>query len=511
MSSPAEIRARLRAAARGLLASNGEDIADAAAWLDELSARDLLRADGVARQWRVDGLTLGAPETWTDEVLQRSEVAAVIGAMHFDGFARERALRQLIERDSILASKMIAIRAGDHVRQIRDCAVQELARRTSLRDAAAIVAILDRSDGRKHGSQIRDSYLSTVISMHGDRAVWQVLRESSDRDMRRAAYRHSALVGYLDCQLALDELPRERDQVVRSVLARLVADSGDADAIQKALLRARAADARVLGLVRLNARDLPPAEVERLLSDSSVLVRWWARRRWAELGEDPRSAYRRAIAGASSAAFRARAYIGLAESGQSIPREELLALISSNEPPLVKVGLQMLADDARPADKEMLLSLAGSSEPRIARLACEALAKNPNIWTLTDVEQLQRSDVPALRRRSWWLRRSRGGWEAVIADLDALRDSDRSIAELGRSPQLPRFSTPTDTQRSQVRELLAGAQLRREQKLGIALAAGLPDLLVELRDLPRYEAKVQPTAVRTSAAARPWWRRWGSN
>lgn len=91
--SPAQIRGRLRAAAQGVFAMDGGATAVAAEWLAGLSARDLLRVDGFARQWRVDGPTLGKAQQWTKEVLQHSETAAAIGAMHADGFVREPALR----------------------------------------------------------------------------------------------------------------------------------------------------------------------------------------------------------------------------------------------------------------------------------------------------------------------------------------------------------------------------------------------------------------------------------
>ncbi len=487
--------------------------AETAEWLAGLTARELLRVDGFARQWRVDGPALGSAQQWTEKVLQRSEPAAAIGSMHADGFVRERSLRRLAAGHSSTAMRMIAVRALDHVPQVRAAAREELGQRTSLQQAAEIMPILERSDARSLGSEVRASYLDSICAVHGEETVWESLRRSADRDMRRAAYRHSAMRGHIGPEDAVRALPREGDQVVRRILARLVADDGDVDAIRRVLLHARAADARALALVRLSADQLPPADLERLLVDSSVLVRWWARRRWAEIGHDAAAACRRAITEATSPTLRARAYIGLAEAGESIDRAELLGLVDSDEPALKKAGLTLMADKVHPEDKQMLLDLVGGDHSRVARLASEALAANLAIWTLEDVQRLKHHADAIMRRRAWWLHRSRGGWEAVIADLEALHDPDDSIVRLGRSPRPPMYSTPSPRQQAHVRGLLLDAPLSREQKLNIALAAGLRDLLADLREEPRFQARVEggvpatAAPVGTTAAVRSWWRR----
>lgn len=114
-----------------------------------------------------------------------------------------------------------------------------------------------------------------------------------------------------------------------------------------------------------------------------------------------------------------------------------------------------------------------------------------------------------MRRRAWWLRRSLGGWEAVIADLEALHDRDLLVAGLGRSPRPPMYFTPTAEQQSQVQALLADAALSRAQQLDIALAAGLRDLVADLRDQPLFQqSATRDDVVRNPDPVRPWWRRW---
>jgi hypothetical protein len=46
------------------------------------------------------------------------------------------------------------------------------------------------------------------------------------------------------------------------------------------------------------------------------------------------------------------------------------------------------------------------------------------------------------------------------------------------------YFEPTDVQRERITGLLADATISREQKLGIALAAGLPDVVDMLRARP---------------------------
>ena len=171
MLSPAQIRERLRAAAHGVFSMDDGATAEAAEWLTGLSARDLLRVDGFARQWRVDGPTLWKAQQWTKEVLQHLEIAAAIGAMHADGLVRERSLRRLAAGHSGIAMRMIAVRAQDHVHQVRAVAQEHLAQRTELQQAAEIMPILERSDARTLGSKVRASYLDSICAIHGEKSA----------------------------------------------------------------------------------------------------------------------------------------------------------------------------------------------------------------------------------------------------------------------------------------------------------------------------------------------------
>lgn len=210
--------------------------------------------------------------------------------------------------------------------------------------------VLHRFEQRDRGAEVAYVYLEWLQTIHGTTQTWEALRNSTDRDLRRSAYRHSIDGSLLDVDVAISLLPRERDQVVRRLLARVVADHGLPPAIREVLLRGRSAEGRVLGLVRLQAPSLTNDDVFPLLADSPVLVRFWPRKRWQELGGDAERACRDLVESAATPSRRARAYVALSESGAKIDRTEILDLVRESEPALQKVGLQLLAPIAAPED-----------------------------------------------------------------------------------------------------------------------------------------------------------------
>lgn len=176
----------------------------------------------------------------------------------------------------------------------------------------------------------------------------------------------------VDVDDAVSLLPRERDHVVRRALAHVIAHHGQPPSVREVLLRGRSAEGRVLGLVRLHPPDLTKDDVLPLLADTSVLVRFWARKRWLELGGDAAQACKDLIEAASTPSQRARAYVGLSETGTNIDRSEILDLVSGSEPALQKVGLRLLAPVAAPEDLPEVLGLVRSENSRVARLAIDA-------------------------------------------------------------------------------------------------------------------------------------------
>jgi hypothetical protein len=474
-------------------------------WLTTVAARELLRIDYYARQVRYEASALGLPQQWTRDVLASPlPVVAALASMHPNGYVRERAVQRLIASREALSDHALAVRVTDHVGVIRESAAREVLRRQTLEHADHIVPLLHRIEQRGRGAHVLPLYVHALATKHGEASVWARLRNSTDHDLRRAAFRHSfdsALLGLPD---AIVLFPHERDQVVRRQLTRVIADSATPDVISTVLLRGRSAESRVLALVKLSVAELDGADVERLLVDSSVLVRLWARRRWQEMGHDPATTYAKLARSTATPIVRARAYTGLAETDTAIERQEILDLVHSPELPLRKIGLALLRGSATAEDVPLLLRSVAGDHSRVARLASEVLIDSPHVWSLADLASLKAAHNPELRRRAWWIHRHLGGWEAVIADLDLLHDSDPKLAALGRQPVPPMYFPPTDRQRQRIVDLLATATLNRDQLLTITIAAGLSGLA----PTSAVSDSVPPSDSAPVAYPRPWWRIW---
>jgi hypothetical protein len=504
MLNPVEIRGRLAEGAAAALRGDRTVLEEIASWLDSASARELLRIDDFARQFRYEGPVLGKSQQWTEEILDRSLPAVTaLASMHPDGFVRERAVRSLVMSSEPGSDRTLTVRVSDHVSVIREAAAGEVLQRMTLEQADRIMPLLHRIEQRGRGADVLPLYLHSLVTVHGEAKVWARLRASGDRDMRRAAFQFSLASGLLTPDGAVELLPREKDQIIRRLLTRVIADTAPAEVVTQVLLRGRAADSRALGLVRLTASELHPEDAERLLVDSSVLVRLWARRRWEEMGRDPATTYAAVARSGAKPVSRARAYVGLAETNAAIEREEILDLVHSDELALRKVGLILLKGKAAAEDVPALFVLAAADNSRLARLASEVLTHNPRLWSVPDLAALKAAEAPELRRRAWWIHRNRGGWEAVIADLELLHDPDPHLAVLGGQPVAPMYFQPTEPQKQRIAHLLRRSRLKRSQVLSIALAAGLREFLRN----PDESAVSREPAVDPAIPGRRWWKR----
>jgi hypothetical protein len=475
MLSPPQIRRRLSEGAAAALRDDRAVLDETASWLTSATARELLRIDHWARRFRSEGPALGESRNWTGNVLASPlPVVAALASMHPDGYVRERAVRSLTASRGTLSDRALAVRVTDHIGVIRERAAREVLRRSSVDHADQMVPLLHRIEHRGRGADVLRRYLDALVTEHGEANVWARLRSSADRDLRRAAFRHGFDAGLLGPPDAVALFPGERDQVVRRQLIRVIADSATSDVIAGVLLRGRSAEGRVLALLKLTAAELDPVDVERLLVDSSVLVRLWARRRWQEMGRDPVSAYAEVARSAARPIERARAYTALAGTDTALDRREILDLVHSAELPLRKVGLSLLRGSATAEDVPMLLGSVAGDHSLVARLASEVLVQSPRLWSVPDLAPLKAAEDPDVRRRAWWIHRHRGGWEAVIADLELLHDTDPQLAALGRRPELPAYFQPTEAQRQRIADLLAEAPFDSDHLRFIPIAAGLP-------------------------------------
>ncbi|WP_409461886.1 hypothetical protein [Amycolatopsis sp. GA6-003] len=462
MQTPAQIRAQLSLAAANRRFSSG--LAEAEAWLASATAREMLRIDYYARQARYPVPVLGRARDW--KLKNATPVVAALASMHPDGRLREQAVRVLCASASAVSDRALAVRVTDHVAVVRELAEQEVLRRTTLVQAEQVVPLLQRISQRGRGSQVLERYLRALVDAHGEASVWECLRSSEDFDVRRTAFRRSFESGLFGLPDAVRLLPRERDQVVRRKLIQVIAEAGTPDVIAESLLRGRSAESRVLGLVKLTAEQLDPVDVERLLVDRSVLVRMWARLRWQEMGRDPVEGYAAVARSSAAPVVRARAYVGLAEAGAELDRAEIVELARSADLALKKVGLSLLRGKAVAAEVHWLLREMTGEDSKVARLAGDVLSSCPQLWSLADLAALKDSADPAIQRRGWWLHRSLGGWEAVIADLESGAYRDRL--------ELPMYFRPTPAQRQRIMELIGALSLGSGQVSEIEFALGLP-------------------------------------
>ena len=450
-------------------------------WLAGLSAAQLLRVDGLARQWRWEGSALGRAQQWSEGVMKNpATVVAALASMHADGFVRERAVARLATSDDGLADRALALRLTDHVPVVREAAANAVLTRVNEASATRILPILELLRDRQRIGDVRGLYLHRLIDELGAAAVWATMRDSDDRGLRRAAFRESLAVGLLDTGDAVSALRSETDQVVRSLLSRYIAKHAPPDVVSEVLLNSGTAEGRALGLVRLKADQIDPVTLQRLMVDTSVLVRMWARTRWAELGNQALPSYL-AMARDSDlpARLRARAYTGILEAGGSISHDESLELVRCGEPPLVKVGLRRLADIAEPDDVVQLFDMVRLGSNKEARLASLALARLRRSWSLDDLTPMKKSSDSQLRRRAWWVHRGLGGWEETLADLELLRDNDLKLARHGRSFTSPMYLQPTDAQRQRLRTFIGDLDLPRNRLLDLVVAAGIRDVIPE--------------------------------
>ncbi|GAB3458902.1 hypothetical protein [Actinophytocola sediminis] len=476
MLTPARIRRRLSESAAAVFQGAPAGMAETSSWLASVTARELLRIDHYARQFRYEGPTLGTAQKWTRTVLANPlPVVPALASLHPDGYVRERAVRSLVTSHGVVSDRALAVRVADHVGVIRAQAAREVLRRLTLTNADHLVPLLRRLTQRGRGAEVLSRYLHALVTEHGEAATWARLRGSADHELRRAAFQHSLDTGLLGLPDAITLVPKERDQVVRRQFIRVIADSAPPEVIARVLLRGRSAESRVLALVKLTAEQLAVADVERLLVDSSVLVRLWARRRLRERGGDPITVCAAVARSSATPALRARAYTGLVEAGVTLDRQEILDLAHSAAVPLRKVGLSLLRGAATAEDVPFLLGLVAGDQSRVARLASEILIDCPQLWSLTDLGPLKTAEAPELRSRAWWIHRRHSGWEALIADLEILHDPDPGVAALGQQLVSPMYFPPTGAQRQRITELLATAPLRDSQRRAITFAVGLPE------------------------------------
>lgn len=494
----AELDATLSRLAAACLHGPGPELVDGEARLASLTLPDLIRLDERARfmTWsRVNVLGPAAP--W-ENLLDRAPTAvvAVVASMHRDGFLRERAVVALASQPGSLASRALAIRAVDHVSEVRERAADALSLRLDVESIPVVFGVLVRLAGRGHGGAALDRYLSAVGG-YDDRLLG-LLTSADDLLVRRLAYREGLGRGLL----IGDDLPRlvatERDQWSRRMLAESWAkvDPGSAMPV---LLNGRYVEGRLVALYELPQDNFRSQDLERLMLDPSARVREAARWRYRRSGSNPQAFYRTRweVAGLDDPKAH-RVLQGLRETGMRLSAEEAQAALTDQSAPTRLEALllwpdpgpsrdlllRLLLDDARPVQKEAAKQLAALGSTHYDDVAFAAIARS--------VSQ---------RRAAWLVRRAIGPWDRVRGDLEAMTDSSEELAASARADLLKWlfyraatvYQVPSPSEKEAIRGLLETADLSPDVKTQLAFHARIP------RDPPWLGPEPEPR--------RPWWKR----
>lgn len=430
------------------------------------SPRTLIEVDAATRSWRFDFEPAQRRFAWSHRHRSRPSEVALLSMTH-DGHRREAAVRMLASRPGAASDRLLAVRLGDHVPQVRRAAWQALLARPLAPQVAVVVPVLVALRGRVVAATALDDYAQAAMERLGH-PLWRNFLDHPDRETRRWAVTKRIEHG-LEPATALLLLDGEQDLVVVRALLKVAV--GDQE-VTRRLLSGHTAIARRHALEVLPATTLSSEQIESALVDRSVLVRQMAAFRAPDVGIDPRNWYRRRWEEQRDP----RALAGFLDAGGTLSRTEAHTLLEALSSRLHRLGVRFLARLGLQRDDLPLLwrLLDGPAAAQTVR----ALARS-YCWGWSDVADSWDEADERLRRRLWRLLSSRGGWDEVRAHL--LAATDPRIAALGRagldSWALHRASrvyrAPIPEQLDHILALLASAEIPGWQRERISFLTGL--------------------------------------
>lgn len=226
--------------------------------LTKLSAAELIRLDDRARftTWSRPN-PLEPAEHWESRIEPGgSALAPIVAALHRDGYLRERAVERLSQDRGATASRVLALRAVDHVPQVRSRALDVLTDRVGPEFVPIVVGVLARLADRAHGREVVDRYLAAAGPF--DRELLGSLIASEDFLVRRLGYREGLARDLLDVQALEGAVAQERDQWSRRMLAEEWVRRDPAHA-KGYLLRGRYVEGRLTALYEVPQESFQPA------------------------------------------------------------------------------------------------------------------------------------------------------------------------------------------------------------------------------------------------------------
>ncbi|RRD42017.1 hypothetical protein [Buchananella hordeovulneris] len=388
-------------------------------------------------------------------------------SMQFDGWVRQAAVEALAARPGPAADRLLALRATDHVPQVRRAAWEALAARRSVAQADAVVPVLVALRHRRTAADALARYAELVADVLVG-PLWAGFLAHPERAVRRWAVL-SQLTAGIDAPQALQQLARERDSLLARALTEVACQDPQA---APQLLTARRAVGRCRALQVVADDQLPADRLAALLLDRSALVRRRAAYRAERRGWQPRDWYRARW----EEQHDPRALAGLLEAGGTIPRTTAHQLLRVGSTIERRLALRALARAgiAR-ADLGLLWPLLTGA---VAPAAVRALA-GAGCWGWDDLAGRWQGASSVGRRRVWRLLVSRRGWSEVRAHL--LAATDPALAHLGaaglatwaRHRAHRMFQSPTPTERADIARLLAAADISPRLRAEVAFTARL--------------------------------------
>lgn len=295
MLTPTEIDHELTRLQQAAWQGGADATSERIAWLTGLSPRILVRVDERARfmSW-IQARPLAPPDAWRAVDLHaRSGLPAMVAALHPSGYLREAAVRALSDVPVPAATRMLALRATDHVEKVRRRAQAALLTRLSDVDVLAAIPILVATRARKLGESPHTAYLAAAEVTLPQRA--RLLTSSTDRWTRRLGFDELLTANSLGAEELINHLDVETDQQVKRTLAEALTRS-DREAAKTYLLHGRYVEGRLVALQYLDDAAFDADGLRRRMLDRSPRVRDAARWRYRRAGQSPVDFYQGARA-----------------------------------------------------------------------------------------------------------------------------------------------------------------------------------------------------------------------
>ncbi|MFC4334685.1 HEAT repeat domain-containing protein [Salininema proteolyticum] len=413
------------------------------------------------RPW--SGHVPAAAPAGPDEPLAATPFAVAVAAAAMNGHVRELAVRHPLMRRDPRLLPILGLRTADHVRAVREPALDAFAEVVTNATTGSLVFAVDAAsilDGRIRGVEAV-AVVDGELSRRGDEEVLAVLEKLPPASARWLA-RRLAASGRFDSE-ALERLASGpfNDWVTRYFGLRAIASAkehGDADALRRCLwLKAPEARAEALAvLIGLNE----DVDLRAFLRDGNSGVRTVAIWGCTKTGVDAADHYRTALR--EGLPDPAVSLSGLAVCGSADDSSILVEFLGHGTPRVRAAAIAALRrfNVRVPA----IVDLLEDGSARVVRAVADYLE---DVGPMPDPASLERLCGPGnprhVRKTVGRVLRRRGFWHGVLVDLEHVRDRDDLLAHDARL----RLEDPARTART------GSAAALRDRRLTARLADAL--------------------------------------